>query len=81
MIESLGISTVFDLRSNAEVAAAPRSTAQHRHPCPPPDVQRDVAQHRSMLARIVDGTLTKFDNDDMAAGYLNMLEGVRRLLH
>lgn len=74
VIESLGISTVFDLRSNAEVAAAPDrlpGTVTHVHL----PMSSDVAQHRSMLTRIVDGTLTKFDNDDMAAGYLNMLEG------
>ena len=74
MIESLGISTVFDLRSNAEVAAAPDrlpSTVTHVHL----PMSSDVAQHRSMLARIVDGTITKFDNDDMASGYLSMLEG------
>lgn len=74
VIESLGVSTVFDLRSNAEVAAAPDrlpSTVTHVHL----PMSSDVAQHRSMLARIVDGTLTKFDDDDMAAGYLNMLEG------
>ena len=28
-----------------------------------------------MLARIIDGTLLKFDNDDMSSGYLGMLEG------
>ena len=74
VIESLGISKVFDLRSNAEVAAAPDRlprTVTHVHF----PMSSDVAQHRSMLTRIVDGTLTKFDKDDMAAGYLNMLEG------
>lgn len=73
VIESLGISTVFDLRSNAEVAAAPDRlprTVSHVHR----PMSSDVALHRSMLTRIVDGTLTKFDNDDMAAGYLKMLE-------
>jgi len=74
MIESLGISTVFDLRSNAEAAAAPDQlpgTVTRVHL----PMSSDVAQHRSLLARIIDGTLPKFDNDDMAAGYLNMLEG------
>lgn len=72
-IESLGVSTVFDLRSHAEVAAAPDrlpDSVTHVHL----PMSSDVAQHRSMLARIIDGTLTKFDQDDMASGYLNMLE-------
>ncbi len=72
-IESLEISTVFDLRSNAEVASAPdRLPGSVKHVHLP--MSSDTAQHRSMLARIIDGTFAKFDNDDMAAGYLNMLE-------
>ncbi len=73
-LESLGISTVFDLRSNAEAAAAPDplpSTIKYAHR----PMSSDVAQHRSFLKRIVDGSISKFDNDDMASGYLNMLEG------
>lgn len=73
-LESLNISTVFDLRSNAEVAAAPDplpSTIRYVHR----PMSSDVAQHRSMLKRIVDGSMPKFDNDDMASGYLSMLEG------
>ena len=73
-IESLNISTVFDLRSDGEVATAPDRLPDtvrlvHR------PMSSDVAQHRSMLARIIDGTLVKFDNDDMSSGYLDMLEG------
>lgn len=73
-IESLNISTVFDLRSDGEVAMAPDRLPDtvrlvHR------PMSSDVAQHRSMLARIIDGTLVKFDNDDMSSGYLNMLAG------
>ncbi|MYA74407.1 MAG: tyrosine-protein phosphatase [Acidimicrobiaceae bacterium] len=73
-IESLNISTVFDLRSDGEVAMAPDrlpSTVRHVHL----PMSSDVAQQRSMLARIIDGTLVKFDNDDMSSGYLRMLEG------
>ena len=73
-IESLNISTVFDLRSNGEVAMAPDrlpSAVKHVHL----PMSSDVAQQRSMLARIIDGTLLKFDNDDMSSGYLGMLEG------
>ena len=73
-IESLNISTVFDLRSNGEVAMAPDrlpSAVKHVHL----PMSSDVAQQRSMLARITDGTLSKFDNDDMSSGYLGMLEG------
>ena len=74
MLESLGISTVFDLRSDNEVAMAPdRLPGKVRRVHLP--MSSDVAQHRSLLARIIDGSLVKFDDDDMAAGYLNMLEG------
>lgn len=73
LIESLGISTVYDLRSKAEVAAAPDplpNTIRYVHL----PMSSDVAQHRSMLKRILDRAITKFDNADMASGYLRMLE-------
>ena len=73
-IESLGISTVFDLRSDGEVDASPdRLPSGMKYVHLP--MSSDVAQQRSMLARIIDGTLPKFDNDDMSSGYLGMLEG------
>lgn len=74
VIERLEITTVFDLRSEAEVAHAPdRLPAGVEHVHMP--MSSDVAQQRSMLDRILDGDLPKFDEDDMAAGYLRMLEG------
>lgn len=80
----LGISTVFDLRSDGEVEMAPdRLPAGVRHVHLP--MSSDVAQGRSMLERIVDGDLSKFDEDDMAEGYLRMLEGfpefISEMLH
>ena len=74
LIESLGVSTVFDLRSNGEVRASPdRLPSGIKYVHLP--MSSDVAQQRSMLARIIDGTLAKFDDDDMSAGYLGMLDG------
>lgn len=73
LIEALGIATVYDLRSKAEVAAAPDplpNTIKYVHL----PMSSDVAQHRSMLKRILDRAMTKFDNEDMARGYLRMLE-------
>jgi len=74
LIGELAITTVFDLRSDGEVEQAPdRLPADVRHVHLP--MSSDVAQGRSMLERILDGDLPKFDEDDMAAGYLRMLEG------
>ena len=74
LMDVLGITTVFDLRSHGEVEQAPdRLPAGVRRVHLP--MSSDVAQGRSMLERIVDGDLPKFDEDDMADGYLRMLEG------
>ena len=74
VIEQLGITTVFDLRSDGEVEHQPdRLPVGVAHVHLP--MSSDVAQQRSMLERIIDGELPKFDEDDMAAGYLRMLEG------
>ena len=79
VMEALGITTVFDLRSHGEVEHAPdRLPAHVRHVHLP--MSSDVAQGRSMLERILDGDLPKFDEDDMAAGYLRMLEGFPEFL-
>lgn len=73
-LRHLGITTVFDLRSAAEIEAAPdRLPAGIDHVHMP--MSSDVALQRTMLERILDGDLTKFDEDDMSAGYLRMLEG------
>ncbi|MEZ5167618.1 MAG: tyrosine-protein phosphatase [Acidimicrobiales bacterium] len=83
-LRHLGITTVFDLRSEAEVEQAPDRLPDgidHVHL----PMSSDVAQQRSMLQRILDGDLPKFDEDDMADGYLRMLEGfpgeLARVLH
>lgn len=73
-IDELGISVVFDLRSDGEVEQAPDELPDgvaHVHL----PMSSDVAQGRSMLQRILDGDLPKFDDDDMADGYLRMLDG------
>jgi protein-tyrosine phosphatase len=79
LLEALEITTVFDLRSHGEVEQAPdRLPRGLRHVHLP--MSSDVAQGRSMLERIVDGDLHKFDEDDMADGYLRMLEGFPEFL-
>ncbi|MEZ5245846.1 MAG: tyrosine-protein phosphatase [Acidimicrobiales bacterium] len=79
LMDELGITVVFDLRSHGEVEQAPdRLPAGVRHVHLP--MSSDVAQGRSMLERIVDGDLPKFDEDDMADGYLRMLEGFPEFL-
>ena len=79
LMGELEITTVFDLRSHGEVEQAPdRLPDGVRHVHLP--MSSDVAQGRSMLERIVDGDLPKFDEDDMADGYLRMLEGFPEFL-
>ncbi len=73
-LRELGVTIVFDLRSEGEVQSAPdRLPADIEHVHLP--MSSDVAQQRSMLQRIIDGDLPKFDEDDMSEGYLRMLEG------
>jgi protein-tyrosine phosphatase len=73
-LRGLGVTMVFDLRSDGEVEQAPdRLPDDITHVHMP--MSSDVAQQRSMLERIVDGDLRKFDEDDMSDGYLRMLEG------
>ena len=70
----LDVTVVFDLRTRAEAEQAPdRLPAGVDYVHMP--MSSDVAQQRGLLERIVDGDLTKFDEDDMAEGYLRMLEG------
>jgi len=73
LIESLGISQVFDLRTQGEVDGAPDRL--------PSGVERvhlpmssSVAVHKGLLERILDGDITTFTKVDMAEGYLRMLE-------
>lgn len=79
LMGELEITTVFDLRSHVEVEQAPdRLPDGVRHVHLP--MSSDVAQGRTMLERIVEGDLPKFDEDDMAQGYLRMLEGFPEFL-
>lgn len=73
-LDSLGITTVFDLRSHAEVEQAPDRLPAGVELVHMP-MSSDVAQQRPMLQRITDGDLPKFDERDMADGYLRMLDG------
>ena len=80
----LGISRIFDLRSDAEVEAAPDRLpdgVDYEHL----PMSSDVAQQRGMLQRIIDGDLPKFDQEDMVGGYLAMLDGfgdfIGRVIH
>ena len=74
IMAGLGITKIFDLRSHEEVDRAPDRVPDgvtHVHF----PMSSDVARGRTMLQRILDGDLDKFDEDDMASGYLRMLEG------
>ena len=71
--DSLGISHVFDLRSQGEVDESPdrlpsRVSSTHL------PMSSDVAQGRSMYHRIMDGDLESISETDMADGYVRMLD-------
>jgi len=69
----MGITKVFDLRADAEVAAAPdRLPDGITHVRLP--MSSDGARARTIMERIDAGLLTRFDEADMANGYLVMLE-------
>lgn len=72
-IEQLGVATVFDLRSEEEAAYAPDRLPDRIDYVHLP-MSSDTARRRSMFQRIAEGELEKYDEDDMAAGYLRMLE-------
>ncbi len=73
-LQQLGINVVFDLRSMHEVEMAPDRLPDGMDRVHLP-MSSDVAQHRSMIQRIIDDDVPKVDHTDMAAGYLRMLEG------
>ncbi len=73
LLDRLGITTVFDLRSDEEVAHAPDRlpagvTRVHMA------MSSDATRRRSIFQRIVEGDLEKYDHEEMAAGYLRMLD-------
>ena len=71
--ERLGVTAVFDLRSAHEVANAPdRLPSSIRHVHLP--MSSDTNQQRTIFERISVGELTKYDENDMADGYLRMLD-------
>lgn len=72
-ISALGISKVFDLRTQGEVDGNPNRL--------PADVElvhmpmsSQVAMPKGLMARIVDGDISSYTKADMADGYLRMLE-------
>jgi protein-tyrosine phosphatase len=72
VIEMLGIDVVIDLRSLVEAERSPDRL--------PAGVERihlplssDEVRARPLFQRIIDGDLTSFDLEDMAAGYMRIL--------
>ncbi len=73
-IEQLGITTVFDLRTQDEVDRQPdRLPDSVRHVHLP--MSSSVAVQKGLLERITDREITSYTKADMADGYLRMLEG------
>ncbi len=79
-LRELGITRVFDLRTQGEVDNAPDrlpdDIAYEHMP-----MSSSVAIPKGLLERIVDGDITSYTRDDMAAGYLRMLEMFPRYLN
>lgn len=69
----LGITKVFDLRADAEVSDSPDQLPAGIELVRLP-MSSDGAQARSIMERIDAGVLLKFDESDMAHGYLVMLD-------
>jgi len=72
-LRELGITRVFDLRTQGEVDnepdRLPDDIAYEHMP-----MSSSVAIPKGLLERISDGDVTSYTKDDMAAGYLRMLE-------
>ena len=73
VLEMLGVDVVFDLRSSIENDAAPYDL--------PGSIERvhlplssDQVRARPMLQRIIDGDLRSYSAEDMAAGYMRILD-------
>ncbi len=72
-IERLGITKVFDLRTQEEVDRQPDrlpDSVEHIHL----PMSSSVAVQKGLLERITDGDVTSYTKADMAEGYLRMLE-------
>ena len=73
-IERLGITKVFDLRTQAEVDNEPDrlpDSVEHVHL----PMSSSVAVQKGLFERIRDRDMTSFTKADMAEGYVRMLEG------
>ncbi|MCH1451874.1 MAG: tyrosine-protein phosphatase [Acidimicrobiaceae bacterium] len=72
-IERLGITKVFDLRTQAEVDNEPDrlpDSVEHVHL----PMSSSVALQKGLFERILDRDMTSFTKADMAEGYVRMLE-------
>jgi len=69
----MGITKVFDLRADAEVADSPDRLPAEIELVRLP-MSSDGAQARTIMERIDAGVLAKFDASDMSNGYLVMLD-------
>ena len=73
LLVSLGISTVFDLRTTKEVESRPDrlpDVINHVHL----PMSSDITQQLGLFDRILAGQMSGFTKVDMADGYLRMLE-------
>lgn len=72
-LRRLGITRVFDLRTDMEVENNPNrlpdDIAEERMP-----MSSSAAVPKGLFERVMDGDITSYTMDDMAAGYLRMLE-------
>lgn len=72
-IRAMGISTVFDLRTQGEVDANPNRLPDGIETIHLP-MSSQVAVQKGLFERIFDGDISSYTKADMAAGYLRMLE-------
>ncbi len=72
-LRALGITRVFDLRTDTEVENNPNhlpdDITEERMP-----MSSSAAVPKGLFERVLDGDITSYTMDDMAAGYLRMLE-------
>ena len=72
-IRALGISKVFDLRTQGEVDTNPNRLPHDVELVHMP-MSSQVAMPKGLFERIIDGDITSYTKADMAEGYLRMLE-------
>ncbi len=72
-IRMLGVTKVFDLRTQSEVDNNPNRLPDHVELVHMP-MSSQVAMPKGLFERILDGDITSYTKVDMAHGYLRMLE-------